>query len=256
MQASTPAYRVVGAARGWDWLVEGFELFKRNPGIWIALIVIWGLALMVSSAIGVGQLLAPLFTPVLIGGLMIGCALLKRGEELEIAHLFAGFQKGPFVPLLLVGVALLVAQIAVSVLVIAILSVAGVGSLLGGLMAGHVNETAGWAAGMGGMALGVLLAVLLALVLYSIVWLALAFAPALVALGGEQPMPALQTSLKAALANWPALLVYSLITIALFIVALIPAGLGLLVLGPVMVAANYASYRDIFPELAEQLPQD
>ncbi|GAB3261802.1 BPSS1780 family membrane protein [Chitinimonas naiadis] len=256
MEQTLPAYRIVNAARGWDWLVEGFELFKRNPGIWIALSLIWGLAVMLGSAIGVGQLILPLFTPVILGGLMIGCAELKRGEELEIGHLFAGFQKKPFVPLLLVGVALLVAQIAVSVVVVVLLWIFGAGSLLSGLLAGQVSEAAGWATGMGGMALGVLIVVLLALLLYSLVWMALAFAPALVALGGEEPLPALQDSLRAAFANWPALLIYSLITIALLIVALIPAGLGLLVLGPVMIGANYAAYRDVYPNLPEQLPQD
>src|SRR2546423_1197717 len=35
-----PAGRAVPAARGWNWIAEGWELFRRQPGAWIALVIV------------------------------------------------------------------------------------------------------------------------------------------------------------------------------------------------------------------------
>lgn len=250
MDNAVPAFKTVNAARGWDWLVEGFALFKLNPGIWVALCLIWGLLAMLVSALPLGSFLVPLFTPVLLGGLMLGCADLQGGKELEIGHLFAGFQK-QLVPLLTVGLALMLANIVIGLIVGVIAGVFGVGALLGGVAAGGMNSALGASALMAGLGLGLFVVIAVALVLYSVVFLAMTFAPILVALGGVQPVVALQASIKATLANWAPMAVYGLIAIGLSIVAMMPLGLGLLVLVPVMICGSYAAYRDVYADLPE-----
>ncbi|WP_269531666.1 BPSS1780 family membrane protein [Chitinimonas sp. BJYL2] len=251
-------FRTVAAGRGAAWISEGFDLFRRQPGVWIGVIVIWFIASLMVSVVPFGQVLATLFTPVLLGGLMIGCAQLKRGEELEVAHLFAGFQK-PFAPLVLIGLILLVAQIVLFAIVIGLAMVAGLGAIFSGVFAGMgdnpVEMTAG-AAGLGASVLLLVLIGLIALLIYLIILLPLTFAPGLVALGGADALPALRASIAAMLANWAPLLVFSLICLLLMIVAVIPLMLGFLVLMPVMTAAMYAAYRDIFADMPEHIPEE
>jgi uncharacterized membrane protein len=53
-------------------------------------------------------------------------------------------------------------------------------------------------------------------------------------------------SLYAALANFGAMIAYGLALTGLFFVALIPWGLGLLVVIPMMVITTYIGYREVF----------
>jgi uncharacterized membrane protein len=90
----------------------------------------------------------------------------------------------------------------------------------------------------------------LSVVLLLLVPLAMAawFAPALVMLRGVGAGEALQASFLGCLRNmWP-FLVYGVLLLLLIIVALVPFGLGLLVLAPVMLGSIYAGYKDIYRE--------
>lgn len=256
MDNSLPVFRVVAAGRGWDWIVQGFELFKRNPGIWVAITVIWILLNMAASITGAGALAAPLFAPVLLGGMLIGCARLVRDQELEINHLFAGF-KQPFLPLLGVGVGLLIAQWAVALIAGMLALMLGAGTFLSGAtLSGSASETAIAASVLAGLGISILVVVMVALLLYGVVLMAFTFAPALAVLGNVAPIAAIQSSFKAAWANWRPLTIASLIALPLCIIAAIPLMLGYLVLIPVLIGASYAAYRDIYPDLPEQLAED
>src|SRR5258708_38270911 len=80
------------ASHGLKWLMQGLVLLRRNFFIWLLFVVLlWGMVFIASRVPFAGLLLA-LFTPVFLGGLMIGCRALEKGEELEIAHFFAGFR--------------------------------------------------------------------------------------------------------------------------------------------------------------------
>ena len=86
--------RKVAAANGWLWIKQGFWLFKKSPVLWVVLTAI-GVAgmLAVAQIPVVGDPLATLLFPVLLAGYMIGCRELEQEQELELAHLFAGFQE-------------------------------------------------------------------------------------------------------------------------------------------------------------------
>src|SRR5262245_25726648 len=73
--------RSVPAGHGWQWLSSGWELFKRNPGVWIVIFVLYFVVIMVCSMIPLAGFFAVyLLTPVLIGGVMLGCAAQDRGQ--------------------------------------------------------------------------------------------------------------------------------------------------------------------------------
>jgi len=56
--------RTVPAGNGWAWLVSGWDLFKRNPGIWILIIIIFVAIQMVFSALPlVGMVASYILTP-------------------------------------------------------------------------------------------------------------------------------------------------------------------------------------------------
>jgi uncharacterized membrane protein len=92
------------------------------------------------------------------------------------------------------------------------------------------------------MLIALLLVAGLSVPLYMATW----FAPALIVLHDQAPGAALKASFFACLRNWIPFLVYGVVLFVLCLVAAIPAGLGYLVLIPVLIASVYTSYRDIF----------
>jgi len=76
--------------------------------------------------------------------------------------------------------------------------------------------------------------------------MALWFAPALVMLHGLGPLEAMKLSFVGCLRNMLPFLLYGLIALVLTVLAVIPVGLGLLVLGPMITASVYTAYKDIF----------
>ena len=72
------------------------------------------------------------------------------------------------------------------------------------------------------------------------------FAPVLVGLNNLTAVAAMRLSFRASVRNiWPFLL-YGLIFIVLLALAIIPFGLGLIVVVPVMMTSLYTSYVDVF----------
>jgi uncharacterized membrane protein len=95
-------------------------------------------------------------------------------------------------------------------------------------------------------------AVLAGLALFTPLIMATWFAPALILFGGARPATALGVSLKAVARNWPAMLVNGLtLGLLLFLAALVPMLLGLLVAMPVLFGSLYASYQAIFAVWAD-----
>jgi uncharacterized membrane protein len=231
-----PTGRAVPAAHGWDWIAGGFDLFRRQPGAWIAMVVIAalifiGLALVPLLGSLAGMVLAPVFA----GGIVIACREQEEGRELRISHLFAGFRER-FGTLLSIGFIYLGITIAIA-LVAGLLTGAGMWTLLGG----GANPAAVVGAG-----LTMLLAFLVMFALLLPVFMAMWFAPALALFHEQGPGEAMKSSFIACLKNMLPFLLYSVILFLLAIAASIPFGLGWLVLGPIIAASLYTGYRDIF----------
>ena len=86
--------RTVDAGRGWEWIVEGFALFKKQPGMWIlVLVVLLVCSIVISLVPVVGTLINMVIVQIFMGGLMLGCRALDGDGTLELSHLFAGFNQ-------------------------------------------------------------------------------------------------------------------------------------------------------------------
>lgn len=231
----TPSGRAVDAGRAIEWLKHGWQLFVKNPGIWIAIAVIMMVILVALSIIPVvGQLAANFLMPVFAGGILLGCKSLKEGGELRIDHLFAGFKQNTG-NLIMVGVFYL---IGVAFIMIVTFLVGGGAAFSGAMM----GRGPGVGMAVGGFFLALLIMLALMVPLAMAVW----FAPALVVFRNVAPLDAMKASFSACLKNIVAFLVYGVIVFVLSIIAMIPFGLGMLVLMPVVIGSVYASYVEIF----------
>jgi uncharacterized membrane protein len=92
----------------------------------------------------------------------------------------------------------------------------------------------------------VLQAMLVGSLLFVPLAMAVWFAPALVILDEQPGFLALWLSLLACVRNALPLLLYSLVSSLLLLLALIPFTLGLILWIPVMLLTIYTSYRDVF----------
>lgn len=233
--AFDPAGRNVDAGRGLEWLKQGWQLFVKNPGMWIAIAVILMVVMVVLNFVPVvGGLVAQFLMPVFAGGILLGCKSLTEGGDFGIDSLFAGFKQNT-TNLILVGVFYVVGMIAIMLVVFFI---GGGAAITGGL----IGRGPGVGMAMGGFFLAMLVFMALLVPLAMAVW----FAPALVVFHNIAPLEAMKASFFACLKNIVPFLVYGVILFVLCIIAMIPFGLGMLVMVPVMMGSLYASYVEIF----------
>lgn len=220
--------RAVPASHGWHWIADGWDLFRRQPGTWILIAFVFGIIFIAVSLVPLVSIAAPILMPIFIGGMVLACERLERSEDIGIADLFSGFQAagGELAIVGLIGLGLsFVAAIPAVVLVFAAV---GFGNGFSGSM----------------LALGILAALALSLPIYMALW----FAAPLVALQKLRPTRAIGQSFRGCLRNIVPFIIYGAVLMVLGVVATIPALLGWLVLGPVLIASVYTAYRDIFFE--------
>jgi len=229
--------RSVAAGRGWDWIASGWELFKKQAGMWIALLVVFLIVMVLLAVVPIlGTLASTVLTPVFSAGLFVAAKAVDEGRSLEFGQLFAGFRE-PFIKLVVVGaiylgIALVIALVVGFATGVSFLAI-GAGTAM--------PEVATLSA-----AITLALAVLIMLALLVPVLMAIWFAPPLVAFHGRGAIEAMQESFLGCLKNVVPFLVYGVLIMLFGILAAIPLGLGWLVLGPVLAASAYTSYKDIF----------
>ena len=234
--------RTVAAGRGWEWMVEGFRIFRKQPLTWITLVmvlvVIWLVSLIMPL---IGPLVIHLVSPVFFAGLMLACRTTDEDGEPEFSQLFAAF-KTHASPLITVGGIYLVGNIVAVGIVFGVAGGAALPALLG--KAGTDIETLRTA--LRGLLLGMAVGMAVFIPILMAVW----FAPPLIVFHNMPPVEAMKLSLVASWRNTMPLLVYGVATLVLGLIASIPLMLGLIVLLPVLVCSIYASYKDIFPVAA------
>lgn len=246
--------RQVAAGQGWQWLVDGFVLFRKNPLIWVVLcailVAISYVLIVLLIKIRYLWMVLYLILPVLVGGLMLGCQAQQDGGELEIAHLFAGFKKNTNALIALGGVNLVGLILIVFVVVLiggealnAVLA-SGQGDLDMAALTTYGNQ--------------ILLALLIGLALYVPLAMALWLSPVLVALQDTKAIPAMKLSFIACLKNILPFFVYGVIVFVLQVIIALLLGItnisltdtltiALVVMLPVLIPSLYISYKDIFP---------
>ena len=232
------------AVQGWEWIKQGYTLFTKAPLLWIVLLAICLIAAVGFSNIPiVGEALVSLLMPALLVGLMAGCRALSQDEELELAHLFSGFKRHTSQLVTLGGISL-VGQF----LIFGVMTLVGGATLVGILMSNQPDTDPNV---MLEAITGAGFAVLLGIVLFSLLMMAMQFAPMLVYFRNVPPVQAMKLSLRAFLHNALPMLVYGITFLFLAVLASLPMMLGWLVLLPLVFTSLYASYSDIFPPLKE-----
>jgi uncharacterized membrane protein len=175
-------------------------------------------------------LLWPLFT----ASLMIISRTIDQGGSTRFKQLFAGF-KHRIGALLTIGVVYLVANVAIT---------AGVFWLMGVDMSMAAVPADPEAAMILSYKLGLAGLIILALILPFV--MAIWFAPVLVAFHNADALEAMKQSFLGSLKNVLPFLLYGVIFFIAAVIASIPILLGWLILGPVLAASIYTSYRDIY----------
>jgi hypothetical protein len=240
--------RHVPMGQGATWWKQGWRLFATAPVVWIAITLALVAMLACASLVPIfGGIAQSLFTPVFVGGLMLGCLALERGETLTVAHLFAGFSAPWFVPLFLVGaLSFLVGLVFILAIMIPTASLVGadvVDAWLHGEMPGTLSPD--W---YGRLGLTYLVLIPL-LVIGGTLWaMAVWFAPAEIVGNGRSALHALKASFAAGMSNIGAFFLYGLIFVGLAIAASIPFALGWLVLVPTIATSTFVAWRDILGE--------
>ena len=256
----TPNVNTVPAGYGWNWVLTGFALFRKNPAMWALLVFSYIMLMQLLGMVPVlGWFAATVLIPAFSASFMIVSRELDQGKRLGFALLFSGFRSN--LPALLTQGGLYLAS-ALAILGLSALVDGGV--LLQLMILGERPPASAFEDGS--LAGAAALAGTLYLPLLAAFW----FAPALSAWRNMPAFQALFYSLFAALRNWRAFLAYGVAVVllglicsfALFVLALLLRGLLgdksqdalLLVVLPVMLtyvptlfASFYASYRDIFP---------
>ncbi|MBM3392485.1 MAG: hypothetical protein FJY34_11020 [Betaproteobacteria bacterium] len=248
--------RPLPAVRGWNWIVEGFRLFRNNPALLTFLVFGYWLTLIFLNLIPlIGVIAAPLCVPALSVGVMNGCRALERDAQNGFGLLFSGFQRNRNTLFLLGAL-----YMAGSVAVFAASALVDDGALLRIMLANqkppedllHSDEF--------------LLSLQFALLLMVPLLMAFWFAPMLAAWDGLSAGKALFFSFFACLRNWRPFLVYGLGVAGISVIlpgallaiveAFSPALQRMMVVAlslpllfvfvPTLFASFYVSYREVF----------
>ena len=252
--------RILSAAAGVRWLVEGWRIFRRAILGWLAMVAAYLLLTNLVAYVPVIGIFAALaLVPPLTVGLMAGARAASRGAAPELALLFDGFRHERRAQLTL-GVIYMVC----SVLVFFAVALADGGGQLRGALSGKLGPDEVAAGDLVGP-------LLVGAVLYTPVMMAFWFAPPLAAWHSTGAAKALFFSFYACYANWRAFLAYGAVAALLMVVlpfvvlaflVVITGGsvrlsvMGLLaglliILLPTLLASFYASYRDVFADSDE-----
>lgn len=228
----------VYAKQGLQWILSGFYLFKRSPLPWVMVCFTFIIIALIMSMIPLlGKFIFTLISPVFLAGLMQGCRALEQGEPLEVAHLFGAFKENP-VPLIAIGGFYLVGQI----LIIGLVMLIGGSQMTDMMLYGKRVDESELMGVMSSFLTSSLIMLALSIPLMMATW----FAPLLIIFHNLPPMVAMKRSFFACLRNFIPFQVYGIALVVLTIICLMPYGVGLVILIPMVFTSIYVSYKDIF----------
>lgn len=229
--------KAVDVGQGWSWIVCGFQLFMRSPGMWILIGLVLFLITLVLAFIPIlGTLLVALLWPALAGGTVVAARAADTQQPVSVAQLFQPFRDSTTINrLMALGGIAAGATLATFIVIFAMAGASAMGMMGGGGLEAIY-----------GVGAGVLLMILIALSIQLLVTMALLYAVPLVTLRGAAVGEAVASSFDACVRNVLPLFVFGLVYIAVAIVATIPFGLGWLVLLPASATMLYCSYKDLY----------
>ena len=236
--------RKVAASEGFQWVATGFRLYRKTPLLLsAAFAMLFGVVMALGLIPMVGGALSELASPLMVAGFLAAYRALDDGNELELPNFLAGVQ-GPAIPLMAVGAVQLLGTLLIGKIML------GMGFDPQAVITAAQSQKD--PAEMQAILNQAMPAVLTGLVLFTPLIMATWFAPALILFGGARPATALGVSFKAVARNWAAMMMNGIaLGLLLFLAALVPMLLGLLVAMPVLFGSLYASYQAIFAVWAD-----
>lgn len=263
-----PGGRTLPAGHGWCWVKESLLMTASAPFTWLLITVTFMVIGVALSIVPLVSLLWNVAIPIALGGIMMGCRALDRGQPLELQHLFGAARHPHLQPLAMVGVLYLAGTVIAMLTALLIGGLAAVGAIA---VVGTDQVEAQPLLVGAGVVLLALLMLLVTVALSMTLW----FSPALVALHGVQPLEAMRLSLRGCSRNVLPFLVYGAALLGVVVLAGLVGGgfalaggrlvapeavgvpqaaigaavvgvLCLLALAPSVWCAMYASYRDVF----------
>jgi len=221
------APRAVQAGRAFAWYEDAMRLFKLAPITWcvlgfITLAADFGLQLVPGIGIAASKVIVPLVEC----GMLIGAAALDRGQPLSLRYALTAFGARPG---------------AVAAIVIGALAVFAAEALAAYYFAGANllapdSET-------GELSSAAVAGIVMTGALAS---LPVAFVPFAVLLSGASFVDAFVSSARAFALNLAPLLLFAAIAVVLVVLGLLLLGVGLIAVFPLLSAASYAAWKDIF----------
>lgn len=228
-----PHGRSVPTGNGWTWITAAWHLFRARAGLWMGMFVVAALIILGLTFIPfIGPIAQSLLWPVLAAGFVITSRKIEDGEQAQFGDLFAGFSQRAGT-LIATG---LIAMLISAGIVLAAIAVVGT-AFLAGINEGNITP-----AQMMSFLLVSLVILALMLPLIMAVW----FAPPLIVFHDMGAWEAMKASFLGGIKNMLPFLLYGIVLTIASVLASIPALLGWLVLGPVIAASIYTSYRDIY----------
>jgi hypothetical protein len=237
-----PAGRTVAAGNGWQWIADAWNLMAGQRltfvGICLLYFFMW---LGVQLVPFFGPIAAVLFTPVVFAGIMIGCDAVRRGDALDVGHLFAGFERN-LGKLVAVGAISLGLGFLIGIVFFVIAGVSFFTMLSSGAEPNPEQIMS--------MGLMLLLAALVALAISLPVYMLLWFSAPLIILADLEVGAALKASFSGCLKNVLPFLIWGVVILVFIILTPFTLFLGWLLLGPIIAVSVYTGYRDIYHETA------
>src|SRR5258706_12246641 len=223
------------AARGAYWLIEAFNPSRRSPLAWIGLrsgwlVISFGLILVPL----IGGAIANFLQPVFFASFAIAAFRQVAGEPVIMGDLFTGFRRNPRA-LINLGAVLLMAQILIFILMWFL------GLPLG--PPGEQNFTmADYLESLKGKEWILVVGFVLTVAVKGALW----FAPPLIAFHDMSLTQAIRWSVYAAISNLVPMIAYGVLLGLAMLAGLVPWGLRLFVVIPVMAISTFIGYREVF----------
>ena len=231
---TTSAPRAVPVANALAWFEAAMRMFKRAPLLWCVLgSITLASKLALELVPGVGRAASEVIVPVIECGLLIGAAAVDRGRRLTIGHAFAAFRASPRALAAIVVSALLVSAAET----ITAYALAGVNLLAD---PGDVRLTT-----------SVLVAVIGVATFAS---LPFTFVPFAALFERQRFAQAFATSVRGFALNVAPLLLFGLLSLVLTFVGLLAFLIPLIAVLPLLAAASYAAWKDIYRPEAPLTP--
>ena len=199
-----------------SWLSEGFALFKNAPMFWVGCTFLWGIVSVILQIIPmIGSLISSIFSGIMYAFLMLAAHRVSHDEELS----FAAVKEDLKPNIVSVGILNILYGIIVAAVAFAAFAIAGDNYMMG---------------------------VSITMVVMIVAGMAFYFAPMLIAVNHLSIPEALKLSLIACIKNILPLIIFGILAIVLSFLGMIPLGLGLLVVMPLLILATYQAYSEIF----------